>query len=175
MSLLPDVVGETPLVVFCGMANLCSPLRHDHHYGGPGNAFWRLLHSSGLTEDRLEPADDVRLPAYGLGVTDLVVERAPDVPRRTHADELAAKVERWSPEWLAMTSKTVAAELARCLGHRPPGLGITGWDLAGAPVFVLPGPSGANQRREYDGRPDRLSWWTDLAALVGRGPDAARV
>jgi len=172
VELLDDVVGETPLVVFCGMANLCSPTRHDHHYGGPGNAFYRLLHAAGLTDELLAPADELRLPSYGLGVTDLVVERAPDVPRRTHVDVLAAKVEAWSPEWLAMTSKTVAGELARALGHRPPGLGPAGWDLAGAPVFVLPGPSGANQRRSYDGRPDRVSWWGDLAALVGRGPRA---
>jgi TDG/mug DNA glycosylase family protein len=36
-------------------------------------------------------------------------------------------------------------------------------------VFVLPGVSGANQRKDYDGRPNRLSWWRDLAALSGRG------
>jgi TDG/mug DNA glycosylase family protein len=34
---------------------------------------------------------------------------------------------------------------------------------------VLPGTSGANLRRDYDGRLDRLSWWRDLAALAGRG------
>jgi double-stranded uracil-DNA glycosylase len=28
--------------------------------------------------------------------------------------------------------------------------------------------SGANQRKDYDGRPNRLSWWRDLAALAGR-------
>jgi len=49
------------------------------------------------------------------------------------------------------------------------GLGVTDWYLAPAQVFVLPGTSGANRRKDYDGRPDRLSWWKDLAALAG-GP-----
>lgn len=26
--------------------------------------------------------------------------------------------------------------------------------------------SGANQRRDHGGRPDRLSWWTELAQLI---------
>jgi TDG/mug DNA glycosylase family protein len=34
-------------------------------------------------------------------------------------------------------------------------------------VFVLPGTSGANRRKDYDGRPNRIAWWRDLAALAG--------
>ena len=45
-------------------------------------------------------------------------------------------------------------------------LGAADWYLGPAQVFVLPGVSGANRRKDYDGRPDRLSWWQDLAALV---------
>jgi double-stranded uracil-DNA glycosylase len=33
-------------------------------------------------------------------------------------------------------------------------------------VFVLPGTSGANQRKDYDGRPNRLAWWQELAAIA---------
>jgi TDG/mug DNA glycosylase family protein len=75
----------------------------------------------------------------------------------------------WRPEWLAFTSKNVAHEAARALGRRGrPGLGAHDWEVGGAQVFVLPGTSGANQRRDYDGRPHRLAWWQDLASLVGR-------
>jgi double-stranded uracil-DNA glycosylase len=28
---------------------------------------------------------------------------------------------------------------------------------------VLPSSSGANRRRDYDGRPSRLDWWSELA------------
>jgi len=31
---------------------------------------------------------------------------------------------------------------------------------------VLPSSSGANQRKDHGGRPDRLSWWSELASLV---------
>ena len=116
-----------------------------------------MLHESGLTPTRLRPEDDHTLPALGLGLTDLVSH---DV------DALAAKAATWRPEWVAFTSKTVAAVVARALGERPPGLGPTTWDFAGAGVFVLPGTSGANRRRDYDGRPGRLPWWRDLAGLV---------
>ena len=36
------------------------------------------------------------------------------------------------------------------------------------PVFVLPCASGAAQRPAYEGRPDRLAWFRELAELVGR-------
>ena len=56
-----------------------------------------------------------------------------------------------------------AQGVARALGvrHRP-----ADWYLGESQVFVLPGTSGANQRKDYDGRPDRLSWWRTLADLV---------
>ncbi|GGF55954.1 G/U mismatch-specific DNA glycosylase [Marmoricola endophyticus] len=161
--MLPDVVGPRPRVVFCGMAGAQSTRSREHYYEGPGNSFWESLHRSGLVPQPLEPTDDERLPAFGLGLTDLVRHRDPD---RFEVDELAAKVRAWEPEWLAVTSKTVAAALARHLGEPRPSYGVSSLALGGAPVFVLPGPSGANRRHDYDGRPTRLAWWQDLAALV---------
>jgi TDG/mug DNA glycosylase family protein len=165
VEILPDLVGPEPRIVFCGMACAESTKVRDHYYAGPGNSFWQMLHRSGLTPRLLEPADDARLPSYGLGLTDVVWHRTD--PPTWEVDALVAKVERWRPEWLAFASKTAAQGVARALGLRRPQLGEAGWDLGGAPVFVLPGTSGANQRRDYDGRPDRLSWWRDLAALAG--------
>jgi TDG/mug DNA glycosylase family protein len=43
------------------------------------------------------------------------------------------------------------------------------WGLGPASVFVLPSPSGANRRRDYDGRLTRLDWWADLATQVRAG------
>lgn len=87
-------------------------------------------------------------------------------PRWVEIDALVAKLEEWHPDWLAFTSKAVALEAARSLGVRPPGLGAADWYLGPSQVFVLPGVSGANRRKDYDGRPDRLSWWRDLATLA---------
>jgi TDG/mug DNA glycosylase family protein len=166
MEVLPDIVGPRPLIVFCGLAGGESTKTRDHYYASPGNNFWDMLHQSGLTSRRLRPEEEMLLPDLGLGLTDLVGHWDPP---RVDVDDLVAKVATWEPEWLAFTSKDVATKAARALGHRKPGLGPTTWGIERAEVFVLPGTSGANQRRDYDGRPGRLSWWRDLSALVGRG------
>ena len=162
MEVLPDIVGPEPRVVFCGMASALSTKVRDHYYETPGNNFWEMLQVSGLTDRRLGPTEEHALPSYGLGVTDLVHTG----PQTYEVDGLAAKVRAWQPEWVAFTSKTTAHAIARSLGERRPGLGPAPWDFAGAAVFVLPGTSGANRRRDYDGRVGRLPWWQDLAMLA---------
>jgi TDG/mug DNA glycosylase family protein len=167
MEVLPDIVGPDPLIVFCGLAGAESTKTRDHYYESQGNNFWSMLHRSGLTPRQLRPEEDVTIVEHGLGLTDLVGRW---VPPLVDVDDLVEKVWKWQPEWLAFTSKDVAAKAARALGHRKPGLGPAPWAIDRADVFVLPGTSGANQRRDYDGRVDRLSWWRDLSALVGRAP-----
>lgn len=167
MEVLPDIVGPEPLIVFCGLAGAESTKTRDHYYASPGNNFWSMLHRSGLTPRQLRPEEETQVVQLGLGLTDLVGWWGPP---RVDIDELVEKVGKWQPEWLAFTSKDVAAKAARALGHRKPGLGPAPWCIDKADVFVLPGTSGANQRRDYDGRVDRLSWWHDLASLVGRAP-----
>lgn len=165
MEVLPDIVATDPAIVFCGLAGAESTQLRDHYYQTPGNSFWELLHLSGLSPQRLRPEEDGAVVDLGLGLTDLVGHWN---PRWVEIEELIAKLDRWQPDWLAFTSKAVAHEAARSLGVRRPGLGAADWFLGPAQVFVLPGVSGANRRRDYDGRPDRLSWWRDLAALAAR-------
>lgn len=169
MEVLPDIVSESgpPRIVFCGMAGAASPKLREHYYATPGNSFWESLHLCGLAPRRLPPEEDARIAELGFALTDLV--RQHDVPPTDDVAALVAKIEAWQPEWLAFTSKTVAHAAARHLGLRRPGLGHSGWEIAGAPVFVLPGTSGANQRKDYDGRPTRIAWWRDLAALAEVG------
>jgi TDG/mug DNA glycosylase family protein len=165
VEVLPDIVAPDPVIVFCGQAGAESTKRRDHYYETPGNSFWELLHRSGLSPRRLRPDEDAAVADLGLGLTDLVGHWD---PRRVEIDELVAKLEEWRPEWLAFTSKTVAHEAAKALDVRRPGLGPADWYLGPSQVFVLPGVSGANRRKDYDGRPDRLSWWHDLAAVAHR-------
>ena len=168
MEVLPDIVGPEPLILFCGMAGAESTKTRDHYYETPGNNFWEMLHSSGLTPERLKPQDDHRIVDHGYGLTDLVGHWD---PAWVEIDELVEKVATWQPEWIAFTSKGTAHWASKSLGRRGrPGLGPQDWYVDQAQVFVLPGTSGANQRRDYDGRPHRLSWWLDLASLVGRAP-----
>jgi len=166
VEVLPDIVGPEPLVVFCGLAGAESDKTRTHYYETPGNNFWESLHLSGLSPTQLRPDEDERVVELGFGLTDLVGHWD---PRWVEMEELVAKVDLWQPEWLVLTSKNVAHEASRALGRRGrPGLGVQDWYVGEAQVFVLPGTSGANRRRDYDGRPNRLSWWRDLASLVGR-------
>lgn len=168
VQVLPDIVAPEPRIVFCGLAGAESTKERDHYYETPGNSFWESLHLSGLAPRQLRPEEDHllagELAGLGLGLTDLVGHWD---PRWVELDGLVAKLESWRPEWLAFTSKGAAQEAARAAGvRRPRTLGVTDWYLADAQVFVLPGVSGANRRKDYDGRPNRLSWWRDLAALA---------
>ncbi len=166
MEVLPDIVATEPAIVFCGLAGADSTRTREHYYDSPGNSFWESMHLSGLSPRRLRPEEDREVAALGLGLTDLVGHWD---PRWVEVDELVAKVERWRPDWLAFTSKGVAHEAARALGRRAhPRLGAHDWYVGTAQVFVLPGTSGANHRRDYDGRPTRVAWWRELAQLAGR-------
>jgi TDG/mug DNA glycosylase family protein len=167
VEVLPPIVGPDPVIVFCGMAGAESRKHRDHYYASPGNNFWEVLHRSGLTPTRLAPEEDHQVVDLGLGLTDLVGHWDHAANRGwVEIDRLVADVTRWRPTWLAFTAKGTAAYAARALGHRKPGLGAQDWEVAGAQVFVLPGTSGANRRRDYDGRPDRLSWWAELAGIA---------
>ncbi|MDF2967345.1 MAG: hypothetical protein K0Q93_1123 [Nocardioidaceae bacterium] len=165
VRVLPDVLADDLDVVFCGLAvGDCAALR-GHHHAGPGDSFWALLHEAGLTPRRLAPDEEDTLPTYGLGLTDVPRDlRTPDGRWVYDVPGLVAKAERLRPRWMALTGKGTAATVARGLGRRPPGLGPLSWTIGPAEVFVLPSPSGANRRRDYDGRPARLDWWAELAA-----------
>lgn len=167
MEVLPAIVGADPVIVFCGMAGAESTKSRDHYYASPGNSFWESAHLAGLTSRRLRPEEDGQAVEHGLGLTDLVGHWDHGSNRGwVEIDRLVVNVERWEPAFVAFTAKGTAAYAARALGHRPPGLGLAGWGIGRSEVFVLPGTSGANQRKDYDGRPTRLAWWQELAMVA---------
>jgi TDG/mug DNA glycosylase family protein len=175
MEVLPAIVGADPVIVFCGMAGAESTKSREHYYASPGNSFWQSVHLSGLTPRQLRPEEDAWVVDQGLGLTDLVGHWDHDTHRGwVEIDLLVAQVEEWEPAFVAFTGKGHAAYAARALGHRPPGLGLTGWGIGRSEVFVLPGTSGANQRKDYDGRPTRLAWWQDLVTIAAPELSARR-
>jgi double-stranded uracil-DNA glycosylase len=173
--MLPDHLVPGLRLVFVGTAvGLQSALRR-HYYAGRGNHFWRLLAESGLTPIRLTPSDDATLPSYGIGLTDLVktVAQSHDRGLAEHYDVplFERKITESKPRVVAFTSKQAAAVVARYHGHGPPFWGAARWTVGGRPVFVLPSPSGANNRRT---EPSREEWWRRLAVFVGDSGVAER-
>ena len=167
MQVLPDLLAGRPSLVIVGSAvGECAAAR-GHYYAGRGDAFWRLLHESGLTSRLLAPEEDETLTEQGIGLTDVVkdVSAGKSGGLRFDVPTFLAKVAGLRPQWVAFNGKVAAAAVARALGEPRPGLGRQSWTVADAEVFVLPSSSGANQRRDYDGRATRLEWWAELATL----------
>jgi TDG/mug DNA glycosylase family protein len=157
---LPDILAPDLRVVIVGTISARHRRERDHYYAGVGNAFWLLVHESGLVPARLTPEQDEQLPSYGVGLTDLVWTAAgePDLP------DLVATLTRTAPRAVAFVSRTAATSYARAAGERlPRGFGELPWTAAGRPAFVLPGPSGANNGMPL---PLRIAMWRDLADFL---------
>jgi TDG/mug DNA glycosylase family protein len=118
-----------------------------HHFAGPGNRFWKALHLSGFTDRVLTPAEDIALPRFGIGVTNLVARttaRADELTKTELQDGVAAlvdKLERVSPRAVAV----LGIGAFRSAFVRPKAaLGRQADRIADAEVWVLPNPSGLN-------------------------------
>lgn len=140
-----------------------------HHFAGHGNPFWRLLHAAGLTPVLLAPTEDRRLAEYGIALTNLCAR-----PTRSAADLrpaeietgrrlLARKVARLRPRAVAFVGLSLYQWYFRVA--RSGGPGPKPEQIAGAPVFVVPNPSGLNA--SFPGFRHKLPWFQALADFVG--------
>lgn len=133
-------------VLFCGINPGLWSAAVGHHFARPGNRFWRALHEAGFTERLLDPSEEGALLGAGLGITNLVARSsatARELDRdelRRGATELERTAARWRPRFVAvlgMTAYRQAFDRPRAqLGEQPE-------LLAGARVWLLPNPSGA--------------------------------
>ena len=126
-----------------------------HHFAGFSNRFWKLLYESGLVPEKVSYADDDRLPEWGLGITNLVPRPTPGVGDLAPAEYAAGrgalerKIRRYKPRIVVLIGVSLARALlpSAARGHLP--LGLHEERLAGAPVFILPNPSGRNAHFSY--------------------------
>lgn len=158
--LVPDLLAPGLRLVFCGTALGRRSARERAYYAHPGNLFWRALHETGLTPERIAPRDYARLLEHRIGLTDLAKRHfGNDVALPADAFDVAAlreKIERHRPVMLAFTSKTGAgAFLGRPTGRIA--LGPQEERIGETTLFVLPSPSGS--ARAYWDR----SVWEELA------------
>jgi TDG/mug DNA glycosylase family protein len=164
MDVLDDIWTRGIDLAICGTAVGPCGAERGHHYAQRGNAFWALLHAVNLTPALLTADDEAALLDHGIGLIDVVKRFSGPDP--FDVDTFAHVLEEARPRWIAFNGRVGAEAVARSLGEPRPSLGQQPWTFAGAEVFVLPSSSGANQRKDHGGRPDRLSWWAELSALV---------
>jgi TDG/mug DNA glycosylase family protein len=144
---VPDLVGPDLRVLFVGInPSNCSGVA-GFHFATPGNRFWATLAGAGITDRLLRPDDRDALLALGIGVTNLV-NRATAQASMVDPEELRAGSERlrqtirtYRPRSVAILGKG-AYRIA--FGQPAASIGPQPIDLEGAPLWILPNPSGLN-------------------------------
>jgi TDG/mug DNA glycosylase family protein len=167
---IPDVIAADLDVLFAGINPGRWSAATGHHFARPGNRFWPALHRGGFTPRQLRPDEQETLLDYGLGITNLVARGSARADELT-ADELtaggeqlAAKVRRFHPRWLAVLGVTAYRS---AYGRRDVRVGPQDDRIGETRLWVLPNPSGLNAHFTLD----RLAGeFARLREAVERGP-----
>ncbi|MEU7424665.1 G/U mismatch-specific DNA glycosylase [Streptomyces sp. NPDC040750] len=141
------MVADGLQVLFCGINPGLMTAATGHHFARPGNRFWPVLHLSGFTPRLLKPAEQGELPAYGLGITNVVARATARADELTTAEYVAGgllltdKVTRLRPKWLAVVGVTA---YRAAFEDRTARVGPQERTIGDTRVWVLPNPSGLN-------------------------------
>ncbi|ROT39976.1 DNA glycosylase [Sodiomyces alkalinus F11] len=144
---LTDSLGPNLLILFVGLNPGIRTAQTGHAYAHPSNLFWKLLHSSRIT-DRLVPASlDSTLPVrYSLGLTNIVARPTRNGGELRPAEldagfaALEDKVRRCRPEVVCLVGKSIWESVVRVRRGRALGKGAFsyGWqdeaENIGAPI-----------------------------------------
>jgi TDG/mug DNA glycosylase family protein len=144
-DVLRDLLRDSLQVVLCGTAAGTTSAAARAYYAHRQNKFWKILHETGLTPERLAPHQYRELLQYRIGLTDLVkagagMDRA-TLPQLTAADRarLNDSIARFRPRFLAFTSKTAGEKFFG--GKR--GYGEQAERIDDTRIWILPSTSGA--------------------------------
>src|SRR3712207_741911 len=149
LPLLRDRIRPDVRVLFVGINPGIRSAVTGHHFAGFSNRFWKLLYESRLVPEPIGYADDVRLPEWGYGVTNIVPRPTPGIDS-LRPEEYAAgrvrlrrKVLRYRPAIVALVGVTVFRGLFPAV-RGPVRPGLRPERIGDSAVFVLPNPSGRN-------------------------------
>ncbi|OCK84821.1 DNA glycosylase [Lepidopterella palustris CBS 459.81] len=114
LSPLTDILEPNLICVFVGTNPGVQTATAGHAYAHPSNHFWKLLHSSGLTDRRLKPEEDVDLPRlYCMGNTNIVDRPSKDAAELSKEEmaagtaNLDAKFLKYKPEAVCIVGKGI--------------------------------------------------------------------
>ncbi len=144
---IPDLIAPGLKVLFCGINPGLYSAATKRHFARPGNRFWPALHLAGFTPRVLAPGENRDLLELGYGITSLV-GRATATARELAPSELvtgrrrlARTVRKYRPGWVAV----LGVQAYRVAFSQPDAqIGRQQDTLAGARIWLLPSPSGAN-------------------------------
>jgi TDG/mug DNA glycosylase family protein len=171
MRRLPDRLRPRPRILFVGINPSLRSAEVGHHFAGPGNPFWRLLHAAGLVPEALTYEDDARVVEFGLALTNIVPRATREAAELAPAEyargrrALARTIARVQPGVVAFVGSTVYRQF---FGPRASGgCGPKPERIDDARVFVVPNPSGRNAA--YPGFADKLVWFRRLKRFADAG------
>ena len=154
LPLLRDRIAPGVRVLFVGINPGVRSALTGHHFAGYSNRFWKLLYESRLVPEPIGYEDDVRLPEWGYGLTNIVPRPTPGIDTLTREEYVAGrralrrKILRYRPQVVAMVGVTVfRAMFPERRG--PVALGAQEERIGSSMVFVLPNPSGRNANYSY--------------------------
>ena len=172
---LRDRIAPRVRLLFVGINPGVRSALTGHHFAGYSNRFWKLLSDSGLTPVPLTYEDDVRLPEWGFGITNLIARPSPGIgdlrPEEytTSWRTLDRKIRRCRPEVVAFVGVTLYRAIVPLLrdGVKPTAIacGLQPDMIHGARVFVLPNPSGRNANFSYA---EMLELFTELRRFMDK-------
>ncbi len=174
-----DILRAHPTILFVGINPGSTSGRVGHHFAGPGNAFWKLLHASGLTSRELAAAEDQTLVEHGHALVNLCTRTTRTAAELTK-DELArgkkrllALIDKLAPEVVALVGVTLYPIVAGAAAARAaPGPGPKAERPGGARLFVVPNPSGLNAT--FPTFASKLPWFEQLRMFAYGRPRLSR-
>jgi TDG/mug DNA glycosylase family protein len=146
---VPDLVAPGLRVVFCGINPGLYTAAIGHHFGRPGNRFWKVIHLAGFTDRQLTPFEERRLLDAGVGITNLVPRATAAASELTpaelrdgvrHVEQLACEQRPAYVAFLGMLAYRSAT------GRRKASMGLQPERMCDAQVWLLPNPSGLQAR-----------------------------
>ena len=138
----------------------------EHPFASPTNAFWKLLHVSGLTPVLVTAGQARTILEFGIGLTSVaaratrLASEVTTAEREEGAERVREIVRRVRPEVVGVLGSTLGRLFVDSFEQT--GVGWKRTRLEGAAVYVLPNPSGRN--RAYPGFEAKLIWYRELAA-----------
>ena len=159
-----DVVAPKLRALFVGINPGLRSAALGHNFAGKGNPFWRLLYAARLIDRPLTFAEERELIGYGLGITNVCARPSRSASELSRAEmaagarALARRVRRLEPGAVVLVGLTIYRQIyAR---QATPGAGAKPQTFGGAPIFVVPNPSGLNA--SFPGFRSKLVWFEAL-------------
>jgi TDG/mug DNA glycosylase family protein len=167
-----DILADgSPEILFVGINPGTTSGTVGHHFAGPGNPFWKLLFTAGLTPRELTAAEDQQLATFGHALVNLCTRPTKTASELTRAElargrtRLLSLIKAQKPHVVALVGVTLyPIVVGSAAAKATPGPGPKPERLEGARLFVVPNPSGLNAT--FPTFAAKLPWFVALRAFA---------